>query len=68
MSLELPTPFCRIDFLFSAGCMYFGELTFNSGGPGSFYEQWDSILGKAFRRGKRNLMQDLIDGKRFECL
>ncbi|GAB2581249.1 ATP-grasp fold amidoligase family protein [Nitrincola alkalisediminis] len=66
LSTEIPFPFCRIDFLAGREGLYFGELTFNAGGAGSFYDEWDKVLGEEFVLAKNRLILDLLNNKEFK--
>lgn len=66
LSAEIPFPFCRIDFLAGKKGLYFGEFTFNAGGAGGFYDEWDKKLGEEFQLAQNRLMKDLLDSKKFD--
>lgn len=68
-SLKIPLPFCRIDYIFSdIHDFKFCEFTINAGGPNSFNNQWDLILGREYQSAAERLMIDVFEGKKFEGL
>ncbi len=64
MSLALPAPFLRVDFLFWQGQHYFNEV---SPQPGSAAEQpnFDRALGDLYLAAEARLLDDLFEGKPF---
>ncbi len=67
LSLQIPFPFSRIDFLSGKDKLYFGEFTFNAGGAAGFVDEWDRVLGEEFQSAQNRLMKDLLDGKKFDA-
>ncbi|GGC99828.1 ATP-grasp fold amidoligase family protein [Vreelandella lutescens] len=67
LSLQIPFPFSRIDFLAGKDKLYFGEFTFNAGGAAGFFDEWDRVLGEEFQAAQNRLMKDLLDGKKFDA-
>lgn len=67
VSLEIPWPGARIDFLTSARGMIFGEFTFNPGAYGGFYKEADTVLGREWAHAAGRLYDDLIAGKAFRA-
>jgi hypothetical protein len=65
ISLEIPTPFCRIDFLSSGDDVFFGEFTPRPGGFDKFAQPYDQLLGEAFLSAEARLLRDLVGGKIF---
>jgi hypothetical protein len=66
MSLEIPAPFDRIDFLCGEE-LVFGEFTHRPGPFASFAADWDRRMGHAFIAAQARLFADLRDGKRFDA-
>ncbi|MBB3018723.1 hypothetical protein FHR70_001777 [Microvirga lupini] len=67
VSLEIPWPGARIDFLTSSRGMIFGEFTFNPGAYGGFYKESDSFLGREWAHAAGRLYDDLMAGKEFRA-
>jgi len=66
ISLAIPAPFVRIDFLKSARQMLFCEFTPLPGDYESFDDPTDRALGDAFLAAECRLERDLMAGRRFE--
>ncbi|OTG79574.1 hypothetical protein B9T31_16935 [Acinetobacter sp. ANC 4558] len=66
LSLNVPTPFLRIDFLASENEIYFGEITPRPGHFDEFNRDVDTQLGYSFIAARARLMTDLLGGKKFE--
>ncbi|MDP4528978.1 ATP-grasp fold amidoligase family protein [Alkalimonas delamerensis] len=66
LSLEIPAPFMRIDFLLSKNQLVFGEFTPRPGSFALFNEETDRMLGDYFLKAEARLQRDLLLGKRFE--
>ena len=67
ISLQIPMPFCRIDFLKSAHGPVFCEFTPKPGNFHQFDTPTDTLLGAEFARARARLTADLLKGKRFEA-
>jgi hypothetical protein len=67
VSLEIPAPFVRIDFLNGRDGMYFGEFTPRPGGFDKFDKPSDRRLGHLFLEAEARLTEDLLHGKGFEA-
>jgi hypothetical protein len=67
VSLEIPAPFMRIDFLSGRDGMYFGEFTPRPGGFDKFDKPSDRRLGHLFLEAEARLAEDLLHGKGFEA-
>ena len=65
LSLEIPAPFVRIDYLDTGDGLVFGEFTPRPGGFGLINKNTDAMLGELFIAAETRLMNDLIDGKSF---
>lgn len=65
VSLHIPAPFCRIDFLKAGGGPVFGEFTPKPGNFHQFDAATDAWLGAEFARARARLMADILDGKTF---
>ncbi|WP_215900571.1 ATP-grasp fold amidoligase family protein, partial [Acinetobacter soli] len=66
ISLEIPTPFLRIDFLYTGENLYLGEITPR---PGHFHEfnyEYDNLLGFNFVDAQARLISDLMCEKSFK--
>lgn len=65
ISLNIPSPFIRLDFLVSDNGVYGGEVTSN---PGLYYKwghHWDRLMGVEFAKAKARLFKDVLLGKDF---
>ena len=70
ISLEIPCPFMRIDFLKSNSNslgMVFGEFTPAPGFYETFNRETDARLGRLWAKAESALFEDLMKGKRFEA-
>jgi hypothetical protein len=65
VSLQIPLPFVRIDFLRSASGLVFGEFTPEPGKFEKFDTETDVALGHEYNRAAARLQDDLLTGKRF---
>ncbi|WP_017471008.1 ATP-grasp fold amidoligase family protein [Amphibacillus jilinensis] len=66
ISKEIPTPFMRIDFLKTKEGMVFGEFTPRPGTFSKFNEKVDNQLGISYLEAEERLMNDILNGKRFD--
>ena len=66
ISLKVPIPFMRIDFLKSAEGPVFGEFTPKPGNFQGFDAPTDARLGRCYAEARGRLMADLLKGKAFE--
>ncbi|WP_067841018.1 ATP-grasp fold amidoligase family protein [Amphibacillus sediminis] len=66
ISLELPVPFMRIDFLAADKRFVFGEFTPKPGNYEEFDYQTDQRLGKYFVEAEQRLYHDFSQGKVFK--
>lgn len=67
LSLEIPAPFMRIDFLNTREGLVFGEFTKRPGNFDQFSDTIDQMLGKQFVQAEARLMKDIQRGKAFEA-
>jgi len=65
LSLQIPTPFIRLDMLKSGTKLIFSEATPRPGKYHLFNEYYDRRLGEAYRKAEARLFRDLIAGKKF---
>ena len=65
ISLEIPAPFVRIDFLVAKDGLFFGEFTPRPGGYEMFNNKFDKMLGDFFIEAEERLICDLFNGKKF---
>ncbi|WP_052345755.1 ATP-grasp fold amidoligase family protein [Paucisalibacillus sp. EB02] len=65
ISLTIPAPFIRIDFLRSNKGLVFGEFTPKPGNYDEFDEATDKWLGDYFMEAEGRLVQDLLNDKEF---
>ncbi|MFD1609359.1 ATP-grasp fold amidoligase family protein [Oceanobacillus luteolus] len=65
ISLEIPAPFIRIDFLRSDTGLVFGEFTPKPGNYDEFDTPTDKWLGDYFLDAQGRLTADLLNGKQF---
>lgn len=66
LSLEVPSPFVRIDLLITDSGIFVGEFTPLPGGYSDFNYDWDKRLGELYLRASVNLAYDVSMGKYFE--
>lgn len=66
LSMEIPAPFIRIDFLRSHSGLVFGEFTAKPGNYDEFDEETDQWLGDYFLEAQGRLTDDLLKGKQFD--
>lgn len=66
VSLEIPSPFVRIDFLRGVDSLYFGEFTTQPAAIGQLTKKVDHQLGVLYCEAEARLAADLIAGKKFE--
>lgn len=64
ISLLIPSPFLRLDFLLGDG-LVFGEIGNMVGGYTAWSNTWDRRLGDAFARARGRLYEDLRSNKSF---
>lgn len=67
ISLEIPAPFMRIDFLRGEQGLVLNEFTPRPGVMGYFHEKRDSLYGRMYHEADSRLLNDLLSGKRFEA-
>lgn len=65
MSLKIPAPFIRIDFLRSSDGLVFGEFTPKPGNYDEFDDVTDQKLGDYYIEAEGRLTKDLLNGKPF---
>jgi hypothetical protein len=65
MSLKIPWPHIRIDFLVSDTDFRFGEFTCQPGQGASFNAEWDEKLGQHYVAAQARLYEDFLNGKQF---
>jgi hypothetical protein len=66
LSSEMPTPFCRIDFLRTGSQTYFCEFTPRPGGAWLYDERTDRLLGDYYLDAEGRLLSDLLAGRTFD--
>jgi hypothetical protein len=66
ISLQIPAPYMRIDFLRGHDGIYFTEFCFAPGGFGQFDAETDRRLGYLYLRAEIRLQNDLPGGKAFK--
>lgn len=64
-SLEIPTPFIRLDMLKGQEGLFFGEATPRSGHFQLFNDEYDRKMGEAFRKAEARIVKDMLNGKSF---
>lgn len=68
ISLSLPLPFIRLDFLRDArGDLYFGEFGTKPGYFSNMDDETDRLLGEKYLAASARLHRDLLDGKKFDA-
>ncbi len=65
ISVQIPAPFIRIDFLKSSAGLVFGEFTPKPGHYDQFDKITDELLGEYFLEAETRLHKDLLEGKNF---
>lgn len=65
LSLKVPVPFLRVDFLVTGDEYYLGEFTPAPGQYWTFNYQWDSLLGRFYNEASMRLLNDIAYGKEF---
>lgn len=65
LSLNLPVPFMRIDFLVSDDAVYMGEFTPVPYGYWEFNAYHDRLLGYELYAARNRLLNDMVGGKEF---
>ena len=71
LSLKIPAPYMRLDFLRSADDIYFDEFCTMSGGEFAIileqhFPKWDRLFGNCYLKAEMRIMNDLLEGKRFD--
>lgn len=66
-SLQIPTPFIRLDMLKGHEGLVFGEATPRPGRFHLFSDEYDRRLGEAYRKAEARILKDLLNGKKFEA-
>lgn len=65
LSMEIPSPFMRIDFLKTNNELVFGEFTPKPGNYDEFNTEIDLLLGNYYLDAESRLSHDLLHGKQF---
>ena len=73
ISLRIPVPFIRLDFLYGHDGLYLNEFCTFSGGAGGTtlepnYPMVDRKFGNMFLKAEARIMEDLLNGKTFKEL
>lgn len=66
ISLEIPAPFVRIDFLMLDDEIYLGETTPLPSASNAFNYEWDKKMGEMFQNAVTRLICDFVYGKKFD--
>lgn len=66
ISLKIPAPFVRLDFLKGVNDFVFCEATPRPGNFELFNKKYDRLLGEAYRAAEARILTDLLLGKKFE--
>ncbi len=64
-SLQIPSPFIRLDMFKDSKGLVLGEATPRPGQFHTFNDKYDRILGEAYRRAESRIIKDLLNGKKF---
>ena len=67
VSLKIPAPFIRIDFLKGKYGLFFGEFTPRPGSYHTFNKPTDTLLGHLYLEAEARLTEDLLNGKSFDA-
>lgn len=65
LSLKIPSPFIRIDFLVTSETSYLGEFTPAPGRYWTFNDTWDEKLGRYYQEAMLRFIADVSYGKKF---
>lgn len=72
LSLMIPAPYLRIDYLGSEEGLVFDEFTGMTGRgiviPELDFPSWDRKLGNEYLKAEMRLVNDLLEGKRFDLI
>ena len=70
ISLRIPAPYFRLDFLLGDNELYFDEFCSMTGQgiviPELEFPNWNRSLGSMYLKAEMRLMNDLLNGKRFD--
>ncbi|MGP9639911.1 ATP-grasp fold amidoligase family protein [Halomonas sp. AOP42-A1-14] len=66
ISKAIPSPFVRVDLIVNDGNFWVGEITAHPGGFEEFNKEVDFLLGERFIEARARLMEDLLNGKKFD--
>lgn len=66
-SLQIPTPFVRLDMLKGNDGLVLGEITPRTGQFHLFNVEYDRKFGEAYRSAEANIVKDLLNGKKFRA-
>jgi hypothetical protein len=67
ISLQIPSPFIRIDFHSTGSDLVFCEFTPRPGGAWLYSKKVDEQLGDAYLAAEGRLLNDLLTGKKFDA-
>jgi hypothetical protein len=67
ISLNIPSPFMRIDFHSTGSELVFCEFTPRPGGAWLYSKKVDQLLGDSYLAAEGRLLNDLLAGKKFEA-
>lgn len=67
LSLELPAPFMRIDFLHDGDDLHFLGMSSLPPGSDSYSASYNRRTGKKYLQAENRLMDDLLAGKQFDA-
>lgn len=70
LSLKIPAPYMRLDFLRGDDEIYFDEFCTMSGGENAIvleqhFPKWDRVFGNCYLKAEMRIMNDLLEGKQF---
>ena len=71
LSLKIPSPFMRLDFMRNEDKLYLSEFCSSPGAGGArtlgrYYPKWDRIFGDLYLKAEMQIVNDLLAGKRFD--
>jgi hypothetical protein len=67
ISLQIPSPFMRIDFHSTGSELVFCEFTPRPGGAWLYSKKIDQLLGDSYLAAEGRLLNDFLAGKKFEA-
>lgn len=67
ISLQIPSPFMRLDFLQCHDGLVLGEFTCRPGQFDEFNPSYDRLLGEKYAKARSRLFMDMLNSKGFDA-